>query len=216
MTTTATRAVEERVQQHLRRQMSDGNNGRSVVVTVHAKPNLVICPLLNQHMYGQADSSGNKEALQTNAILDHSHDRSDPSLSSARDAAVTASAGLSPSSVNVPETGPSKSSSISASLIESQVRQQALLLYPQIHFTVTGVTVHFSSQNTVSVDCNIQVDQYNGGDEVAGGASSLLQVQKYADRLQDALETNLQEIESARIFLDLNHPSNIASMSKYA
>jgi hypothetical protein len=96
------------------------------------------------------------------------------------------------------------------------VRQQALLLYPQIHFTVTGVTVHFSSQNTVSVDCNIQVDQYNGGDEVAGGASSLLQVQKYADRLQDALETNLQEIESARIFLDLNHPSNIASMSKYA
>jgi hypothetical protein len=34
---------------------------------------------------------------------------------------------------------------------------------PKIHSTVTGVTIHYSSQNTVSIVCSITVDNGIGG-----------------------------------------------------
>ncbi|KAL3910987.1 MAG: hypothetical protein SGILL_007466 [Bacillariaceae sp.] len=196
MTTTATRAVEERTQQYLRQRLSQGSQGRSVVATVHAKPNLVICPLLH-HQAEEEQETPDNDLIMSDSINDASRE----------DRNVNASTGISEQRIS------SESSSISASLVESQVRQQALLLYPQIHFFVTGVTVHFSSQNTVEVDCHIQVDQSTASDE----QSSLAVVQKNADDLQEALETNLQEITHARIYLDLSHPAKakVGSMSNY-
>ncbi|KAL3930420.1 MAG: hypothetical protein SGARI_004491 [Bacillariaceae sp.] len=206
MTTTATRAVEERIEQNLRRELSSkGNFGRSIVATVHAKPNLIICPLLSsESIQGEAtDDHDSASFLTAAAAHDHSHNHNDDHESD-NGASLTNGGGTQKSSSSS-LSSTQDTTTISASQIESQVRQQALLLYPKTHFAVTGVTVHFSSQNTVAVDCNIQIDNNNNNNESDG--SSLQQVQEYASQLQDALETNSQEIESARIFLDLNQPA---------
>lgn len=214
MTTTATRALEERIQQYLRRELLKGSYGRSVVATVHAKPNLVICPLLNQQVEGKGaalnagqDSASVRATEAINHSQDHDHSEAESSKDTNDNQNGSASNGLSATENTMTATSLSsstESTTISASQIESQVRQQALLLYPKTHFVVTGVTVHFSSQNTVAVDCNIQMDESDG--------SSLQQVQEYASQLQEALESNSQEIESARIFLDLNQqPAKIVT-----
>jgi hypothetical protein len=98
---------------------------------------------------------------------------------------------------------------ISASHIEHEVRQQALMLYPKIHCHVTGVSVHFSSPNTVTVDCNIRLNQSitttnSNRVKLEGDSSTLVEVHKHARELQWVLENNLEQVESARIYLDLN------------
>ncbi|KAG7360355.1 cation efflux family-domain containing protein [Nitzschia inconspicua] len=200
LTTTATRVVEERIQQHLQRELLKGNQGRSVVATVHAKPNLIICPLLHQTstesrgMHAHTTISNSK--LDGNATLnpiDISHDDEQASTTIL--------------SVSASET------IVSASQIEHEVRQQALLLYPKIHCQVTGVTVHFSSQNTVSVDCNIWLDQHGDENFPPKEESPLTSILACAKELQTALETNVQVIESASIYLDLNQMAKSDNIS---
>lgn len=84
----------------------------------------------------------------------------------------------------------------STTYIEQQVRNQAQLMYPKIQ-SVEGVTVHYTSQNSVNVDVNIRIADENGN-------NALGRVRKYAKELKDDLETKLQEIETARVYLDLN------------
>jgi Dimerisation domain of Zinc Transporter len=203
LSTTATRALEERIQHHLQKELSKENVGRSIIATVHAKPHLVICPLL------QSD-----EAKANNKINNSNNNMNFDSLSSSNGV----SDGVVEDPVNaVITTRSSNDNMVSASQIEHDVRQQALLLYPKIRCQVTGVTVHFSSPNAASVECDIQVDQQqpksssnldddnntkNGDSE----GSTLPMIQGYAKELQSALETNLPMIESARIYLDLNQP----------
>jgi hypothetical protein len=205
LSTTATRAVEDRVQQCIRRKLLQAHGKSSsavILVTVHAKPNLphmVVCPLLSQ----QQESANNHD----DSISNDKFDIQDNSATELGSTATTAAAGASGST---PLTSFTPTVSLSASQIEHQVRQQALLLYPKIHSTVTGVTVHYSSQNTVSVDCSITVNVGIGG---AGSDNdgnndmatlSVKEVQGYASALQNTLEANIPEITSANIFLDLN------------
>jgi Dimerisation domain of Zinc Transporter len=213
LTTTATRAVEERIEQHLRKELRRNHQGRSVIATVHAKPNLVICPLLSKQG-DEVDTSwiDNEGSQRINA---HDTDRT-----------------TSVQSYDTPSTYPGDETDslavrmftkpeafVSASHIEHQVRQQALMLYPKINCHVTGVNVHFTSPTTVNVECNIRLDPSAAndgnteklGDEFyAENTSTLGEVQKHAKELQWVLENNLQQVESARIFLDLN-PKSVSS-----
>lgn len=84
----------------------------------------------------------------------------------------------------------------STSYIEQQVRNQAQLMYPRIR-SVEGVTVHYTSHNSVTVDVNIRSSN-----------TALGTVRKYALELKASLETELHEIEAARVYLDLNADDN--------
>lgn len=207
LSTTATRAVEDRVQQYIRRELLQAHGKSSsavMLVTVHAKPNLpdmVVCPLLSQQQ-DSANNHHNHDESTSKEKFDI-HDNSATKLGSTKAAVAAGENGSTPLTS-------STTTALSASQIEHQVRQQALLLYPKIHSTVTGVTVHYSSQNTVSVDCNIIVDDDSGGagDDNDGNNDmatlSIKKVQGYASALQNTLEANIPEITSANIYLDLN------------
>jgi hypothetical protein len=211
LTTTATRAVEERIQQHLRKELSRGQQGRSVISTVHARPNLVVCPLLRQQ--GQDMDVAWTRFDDSEQIESHHHDHTarvqnhnSPSESTAKET---------DSSVARIYTKPE--AAISASQIEHEVRQQALMLYPKIHCHVTGVSVHFSSPNTVTVDCNIRLNQStttpnSNRVKLEGDSSTLVEVHKHARELQWVLENNLEQVESARIYLDLNQEPATSSV----
>jgi len=84
----------------------------------------------------------------------------------------------------------------STTYIEQQVRNQAQLMYPRIR-SVEGVTVHYTSHHSVTVDVNIRITEEND-------SNALGNVRKYARELKSNLETELHEIESARVYLDLN------------
>lgn len=193
LTTTATRAVEERIQQHLQKELLSENPGRSVVATVHAKTNLVVCPLLHQQ---NTDGMGKNDKSQANTAKTNGLSNSSPSEEGV-------------SSVDSPSE-----IIVSASQIEHDVRQQALLLYPKIHCRVTGVAVHFSSQNTVNVDCNIMVDKTDQGATGDDKEANLTTVLAHAKELQSALEANIPMIESANIYLDLKQMTEAGSLSQ--
>ena len=89
----------------------------------------------------------------------------------------------------------------STTYIEQQVRNQAQLMYPKIR-SVEGVTVHYTSQNSVTVDVNIRITEDSGH-------NALRKVREYAQELKGNLETELQEIESARVYLDLNMDGDV-------
>jgi len=84
----------------------------------------------------------------------------------------------------------------STTYIEQQVRNQAQLMHPKIR-SIEGVTVHYTSHHTVTVDVNIRITEDSG-------PNALSKVRKYAKELKDNLETELHQIESARVYLDLN------------
>jgi hypothetical protein len=84
----------------------------------------------------------------------------------------------------------------STTYIEQQVRNQAQLMHPKIR-SVEGVTVHYTSHNSVTVDVNIRITEESG-------PNALGKVREYARELKGNLETELQQIESARVYLDLN------------
>jgi len=84
----------------------------------------------------------------------------------------------------------------STSYIEQQVRNQAEMMHPKIR-SVEGVTVHYTSHKSVTVDVNIRISEESG-------PNALGKVREYARELKGNLETELQEIESARVYLDLN------------
>lgn len=84
----------------------------------------------------------------------------------------------------------------STTYIEQQVRSQAQLMHPKIR-SVEGVTVHYTSRNSVTVDVNIRITEDNG-------PNALGKVREYARELKSKLETELQEIKAARVYLDLN------------
>jgi hypothetical protein len=88
----------------------------------------------------------------------------------------------------------------STTYIEQQVRNEAKLMYPKIR-SVEGVTVHFTSQNSVTVDVNVRITE---DDEDTTENNALRKVREYARELKGNLETKLHEIESAQIYLDLN------------
>lgn len=92
----------------------------------------------------------------------------------------------------------------STTYIEQQVRNQAQRMYPKIR-SVEGVTVHYTSQSSVTVDVNIRITE--DGTNV-NNYNALGKVREYAKELKENLETELQEIESARVYLDLNANDN--------
>jgi hypothetical protein len=92
----------------------------------------------------------------------------------------------------------------STTYIEQQVRNEAKLMYPKIR-SVEGVTVHFTSQNSVTVDVNVRITE---DDENSTENNALRKVREYARELKGNLETKLHEIESAQIYLDLNTNNN--------
>jgi len=93
----------------------------------------------------------------------------------------------------------------STTYIEQQVRNQAQLMYPKIR-SVEGVTVHYTSHNSVTVDVNIRITEESG-------PNALGKVREYASELKSNLETELQQIESARVYLDLNANEDDAQLS---
>lgn len=84
---------------------------------------------------------------------------------------------------------------LSVTYIEQLVRQEAKLLRPEIN-GIEGVTVHYTSQTSVIVDVNIRVSEENNG--------SLIRIRQYGVDLKNHLLSEIQEIEDARIYLDLN------------
>jgi len=84
----------------------------------------------------------------------------------------------------------------STTYIEQQVRNRAQMMYPKIS-SVEGVTVHYTSHNSVTVDVNIRITEESG-------SNAMGKVREYARELKGNLERELQEIESARVYLDLN------------
>jgi len=89
----------------------------------------------------------------------------------------------------------------STTYIEQQVRNEAKLMYPKIR-SVEGVTVHYTSQNSVTVDVNIRITEDDKNKTTENHA--LREVREHAQELKKNLETKLHEIESARVYLDLN------------
>lgn len=226
LSTTATRAVEERVRQYLIYKLtSDGADGGrlAVTATIHAKPNIVFgppCPLiLNQHLRGKGLS--NTEDGFDHAS--HSHDISgtterradtDDPEASCDEAFGSNDTALQFSSTN---SSPVMPAGISAAQVEHQVRQQALLMYPKIE-SVQGVTVHYSTPTSVTVDVNINVDltlsskmnSSRGSDPGSITDLSLTDIRQCALELKQSLESQSPEIMEARIFLDLNTPKRSA------
>jgi len=95
----------------------------------------------------------------------------------------------------------------STTYIEQQVRNQAHLMYPKIR-SVEGVTVHYTSHTSVTVDVNIRITDESG-------PNALGKVREYARELKANLETEMQEIESARVYLDLNTNDDDTQISSY-
>jgi hypothetical protein len=207
LTTTATRAVEERIQQYLQKGLSKGHQGRPVIVTVYAKPNLLICPLL-RHQGEEVDVAWyNQDDSQQ--INSHHNDHTRKVQNNDKSSSMETN---SSTAARIYSTTTKRRGIISAAQIEHEVRQQVLMLYPKIHCHVSGVTVHFSSHNTVKVDCNIWLDPSSTTTTTTNtdnNASTLMQVQQHAKELQRVLENNLPQVESARIYLDLNQESPV-------
>lgn len=177
LSTTATRAVEERVRRHLVTSLEQqyGRQWGSVTATVHAKPSLPPMPMPTTQLLRAPPQQehGQIEGGVETGMGDH--DDNDRRSISDVDSSVA---------------------SISASQIEYQVRQRATTLYPKIH-SVEGVTVHYSSLplSSLTVDVNIRTK--------ASGTTTLEQLQGYGHELKHMLEESLPDIELARVYLDL-------------
>lgn len=93
----------------------------------------------------------------------------------------------------------------STARIERLVRDEAKSsMYPKIR-SIEGVTVHYTSQNSVAVDVNIRItDDDKEDDSLSSDIDLLRKAREYAKELKTNLESKVDEIESARVYLDLN------------
>ncbi len=227
LSTTASRAVEERVRQRLLGELSKRRGGRrsegsssGIIATVNAKPFLEISPPVEDEepifaklafekfdtdVDGKLTVDELKSGLEKTLNIELSYDRVKQLIEEfdvnndgyleleemvSIDKFISKIEALSREEMETLDTMPS------TTYIEQQVRDQAQLLYPRIQ-SVEGVTVHYTSRNSVRVDVNIGIKEENG-------PNALGKVREYAKELKDNLETELQEIESARVYLDLN------------
>ena len=242
LSTTASSAVEERVHQRLLEELSRRRGGRrndgSVIATVHAKPYLKIFPLVedDEPMFAKlafekfdTDVDGKltvdelKSGLENTLNIQLSYDRVAQLIEEfdvnhdgylQLDEMVTIDKFRSKIEALSREEMESAMQSMpldnmpSTTYIEQQVRKQAQLLYPKIR-SVEGVTVHYTSRNSVTVDVNIQTTE-------EAGPNALARVREYASELKSNLETELEEIESARVYLDLNmDDETVSPQSKF-
>ena len=225
LSTTATSAVEERVRQRLlgelaKRRGSNRGSSAGIIATVSAKPYLEISPRMDDYEHDESafaklafekfdrDSDGKltidelKLGLERTLNIQLSDERVQRLLEEFDvnkdgyldlEEMVTIDEFRSKieafsreGAANAQNTMPS------TSYIEQQVRNQAQLMYPRVR-NVEGVTVHYTSQNSVTVDVNIR------------SSSTVLEtVRQHAKEFKRNLETELDEIESARVYLDLN------------
>lgn len=229
LSTTASRAVEERVRQRLLGELSRRRGGRGssgIIATVNAKPFLEISPRVKDEepMFAKlafekfdTDVDGKltvdelKSGLEKTLNIELSYDRVQQLIEEfdvnndgylELEEMVTIDkfrAKIEALSREEMETMPS------TTYIEQQVRNQAQLMHPKIK-SVEGVTVHYTSRNSVTVDVNIRISDENG-------PNALGKVREYARELKGNLETELQEIESARVYLDLNANSGSDELS---
>lgn len=227
LSTTASRAVEERVRQRLLGELSKRRGGRrsegsssGIIATVNAKPFLEISPPVEDEepifaklafekfdtdVDGKLTVDELKSGLEKTLNIELSYDRVKQLIEEfdvnndgyleldemvSIDKFISKIEALSREEMETLDTMPS------TTYIEQQVRDQAQLLHPKIQ-SVEGVTVHYTSRNSVRVDVNIGITEENG-------PNALGKVREYARELKDNLETELQEIESARVYLDLN------------
>ena len=129
LSTTAARAVEERWKGWIQSKLGGSN---LLTATVSAKPNFVVCPLLEHQLQEQT-----KEPSKAT--------ENDP-LSLSDETVVE--------EVIASSTGPS---TVSASHIESLARKQASLLFPKHPDSgVEGVTVHYDALQQVTVDVKME------------------------------------------------------------
>jgi len=227
LSTTATSAVEERVRQRLlgklarRRGGGRGASSSGIIATVSAKPYLEISPHTDDYDYDESafaklafekfdrDEDGKltieelKSGLEKTLNIQLSGDRVKKLL---EEFDVNKDGYLDLEEMVTIDEFRQKMEALSreekktipldempsTSYIEQQVRKQAQQMYPRIR-SVEGVTVHYTSQNSVRVDVNIQTSN-----------NALEKVRQYARELKHNLETELHEIEAARVYLDLN------------
>ena len=166
LTTTATRAVEERLKRYLVPALQE-RTGQWITATINAKAPLEV-----------------REDDDEDDAPEHVH-----SLSETRTSAVGID---NPNSSNAKE-GPHHED-LTASQVEMRVRHCALHLLPvgPATYRLQSVQVHYLSSDSVSVD--ITLDQ---------SKMDLDDLKESARSLQCALERDLEEIQSARIYLDL-------------
>ena len=222
LSTTASTAVEERVRQRLLGELSRRRNSSAgIIATVNAKPFLEISPLGedDEDMFAKlafekfdTDVDGKltvdelKSGLEKTLNIQLSRDRVKQLIEEfdvnndgylELDEMVTINKFRSKiEALSREEMEKPLDNMPSTTYIEQQVRNQAQLLHPKIR-SVEGVTVHYTSRNSVRVDVNIRITEESG-------PNALGKVRAYAKELKDNLETELDEIESARVFLDLN------------
>ena len=165
LTTTATRAVEERLKRYLVPALQE-RTGRWITATINAK-----APL---------------EVKEDDDDDEHDDEHADSSLET-RTSTMTRG-----NSSNAKEDPYHED--LTASQVEMRVRHCALHLQPvgSAAYRLQSVQVHYLSSDSVSVD--ITLDQ---------SKMDLEELKESARTLQRALERDLEEIQSARIYLDL-------------
>jgi hypothetical protein len=168
LTTTATRAVEERLKRYLVPKLQE-RTGQWITATVNAK-----APLEVKDMVLSKDDDDVDGSRINNAASDASGSRS--SAPGNQDSFKAMNAVI---------------EDLTASQVEMRVRQCALQL-DSVAYRLQSVQVHYLSPESVSVD--ITLDQSKMG---------LDDLKESARSLQSALENDLEEIHSARIYLDL-------------
>lgn len=155
LTTTATRAVEERLKRYLAPALQE-RTGQWATLTIHAKAPLEM-PVAAEAEEGTEDVDATSANTPTTASQDDDVE-------------------------------------LTASQVEKRVRQRALLQEDAKAYRLQSVQVHYLSPESVSVD--ITLDQ-------SSSKLDLQDLQSSAKSLQGALEEDLDEIQSARIYLDL-------------
>jgi len=163
LTTTATRAVEERLKRYLVPALQE-RTGKFITATINAKAPLEV------------------KSMSSSMYLDDNDDVDASSES------ITGTATDSRDSSKVKEEDVKD---LTASQVEMRVRQCALQL-DSAAYRLQSVQVHYLSSDSVNVD--ITLDQ---------SKMDLADLKESAQRLQRTLENDLEEIRSARIYLDL-------------
>lgn len=234
LSTTASTAVEERVRKRLLGEVTrrrGGSSSSGIIATVNAKPYLEISPIMHDHddhsfaklafekfdtdVDGKLTIDELKAGLEKTLNIQLSYDRVKILM---EEFDVNKDGYLELEEMVTIDKFRSKIEALSreemeltvqmpsTTYIEQQVRDQAQSMHPKIR-SVEGVTVHYTSRNSVMVDVNIRITEESG-------ENALGKVREYARELKGKLETELQEIESARVYLDLNaddDDSDIAS-----
>lgn len=182
LTTTATRAVEERLKKYLVPTLQE-RTGHWISATVNAKAPLEMKDARMNNGKSLSSSfianGGDKDTSVTTPSTATSTTPSNPDSSYA-------------SSKNEDDVEMMIKEDLSASQVEMRVRQRALQLDAASSYRLQSVQVHYLSSDSVSVDITLDHSKMD-----------LNELKAKARSLQLALENDLGEIQSARIYLDL-------------